>query len=207
MAYTFDETRVLSRKERSQLLRTCRERAELDLLKGRKTWPTRSMLVYLAFYSGLRVSEIASLKLGDLFTSGADPYILVRHGKGDRIRKVYIPGQLVKMMKQYIKYKNQSLGQMCSEVDPLFASPKGTHVKPLTLMKSFKVAIESAGLRPELSIHCARHTYATFLLEETSDLAHVKKQLGHKNVAMTLIYADLLPERNTELVNRLSFEE
>jgi site-specific recombinase XerD len=77
----------------------------------------------------------------------------------------------------------------------------------MTYTKSFKAAIMKAGLRNELSVHCARHTYATFLLEESQDLAHVKKQLGHTNVSMTLRYADLLPERNTELVNRMTFEE
>ena len=110
------------------------------------------------------------------------------------------------MLKQYLEYKKKTLGHSIEQDSPLFSSPKGDHVPPITLMKSFKAAISAAGLPSHFSIHCARHTYATFLLEETQDLAHVRKQLGHENVAMTLIYADLLPERNTEFVNRLSWE-
>ena len=205
--YQLDSTKILSRVERSRLLKMCNEMAELDLLKGRTTWPTRRTFIYLGLYSGLRVGEMASLTLADLHLKDSSPYIHVRHGKGDKARKVYIPQGLVKLLKGYIRYKQQTLGQDVDHATPLFTSPSGGHVQPITLMKSFKVAIAKAGLRNELSVHSTRHTYATFLLEESQDLAHVKKQLGHTNVSMTLQYADLLPERNTELVNRMTFED
>lgn len=205
--YQLDHTKIMSRDERSRLLKTCKEHAELDLLKGRTTWPTRRAFVYLALYSGLRVGEMAALTVSDLHLKDSSPYIHVRHGKGDKHRKVYIPMGLVKLLKQYLKYKQQSLAHSIDPDAALFTNPSGGHVQPITLMKSFKAAIAKAGLRPELSVHSTRHTYATFLLEESQDLAHVKKQLGHTNVSMTLRYADLLPERNTELVNRMSFED
>jgi integrase len=72
----------LSRKERQQLMKTCWEHAELDLIKGRQTWPVRYMLVDLVLYSGLRVGEIAALKVRDISFKEPDPYIIVRHGKG-----------------------------------------------------------------------------------------------------------------------------
>lgn len=205
--YELDSTKIMSREERSRLLRTCNEQADLDLIKGRTTWPTRKAFIYLALYSGLRVGEMAALTVSDLHLKDSSPYIHVRHGKGDKIRKVYIPQGLVKLLKQYLKYKQQTLGQSIDPDTAVFASPTGGHLQPITLMKSFKAAAAKAGLRSELSVHSTRHTYATFLLEESQDLAHVKKQLGHTNVSMTLRYADLLPERNTELVNRMSFED
>jgi site-specific recombinase XerD len=206
MPYQFDETKIMTRGQRKKLLSTCRERAELDLLKGRTTWPTRSMLIHLALYSGLRVSEMANLTIEDLHLKDSDPFLHVRNSKRDKSRKVYIPFQLVKMLKGYLEYKKKSLGHNTDPGSPLFTSPSGCHAATITLMKSFKAAIKTVGLQDHFSIHCCRHTYATFLLEETQDLAHVRKQLGHENVAMTLIYADLLPERNTALVNRLSWE-
>lgn len=205
--YELDSTKIMSRDERRKLLQTCNEQAELDLLHGRKTWPTRRAFIYLALYSGLRVGEMAVLTIGDLHLTDKTPHIHVRHGKGDRNRKVYIPQGLVKLLKNYIKYKQQTLDLDVDQESPLFTSPSGGHMQPITLMKSFKAAIAKAGLRSELSVHTTRHTYATFLLEESQDLAHVKKQLGHTNVSMTLRYADLLPERNTELVNRMTFED
>jgi len=206
MTYQLDETKIMTRAQRKKLLSTCRERADLDLLKGRTTWPTRSMLIHLALYSGLRVSEIAYLTVYDLHLKESDPFVHVKHSKRDKSRKVYIPTQLVKMLKGYLDYKKKSLGHSVEPDTSLFTSPSGGHVVTITLMKSFKAATKAAGLPSIFSIHCCRHTYATFLLEESQDLAHVKKQLGHENVAMTLRYADLLPERNTELVNKLSWE-
>jgi integrase/recombinase XerD len=204
--YELDQTKIMSKAERKKLLTLCTERADLDLLKGRTTWPTRKVFVYLALYSGLRVGEMAALTISDLCLKDSAPYLHVRHGKGDKSRKVYIPQGLVKLLNGYIRYKRESLGQEVDPDSPLFSSPSGGHVPAITLMKSFKVAIAKAGLRETLSIHSCRHTYATFLYEETQDLAHVKKQLGHTNVSMTLRYADLLPERNHDLVNQMSFE-
>lgn len=74
-------------------------------------------------------------------------------------------------------------------------------------MKSFKKAIEVSGLRNELSIHKCRHTYATYLLQGTKDLRYVQKQLGHADINMTSLYADILPEENGVLANKISREE
>jgi len=54
-------------------MKICREQSDLDLLKGRQTWPVRYMLIDLALFSGLRVAEIAALKLGDLNFQEPDP--------------------------------------------------------------------------------------------------------------------------------------
>jgi integrase len=58
-------------------MKTCREHSELDLLKGRQTWPVRYMLVDLALYSGLRVGEMEALKVGNIFFREPDSYIIV----------------------------------------------------------------------------------------------------------------------------------
>ncbi len=54
------------------------------------------------------------------------------------------------------------------------------------------------------TIHHARHSYATHLLADTSNLRHVQKQLGHKSLAMTGLYADILPEQNQALADKLT---
>jgi len=70
-------------------------------------------------------------------------------------------------------------------------------------MKSFKKAIFETGIRKKLSIHSARHTYATFLLKDTQNLRYVQQQLGHSNIAMTSHYANILPEENGILANKI----
>jgi integrase/recombinase XerD len=161
------------------------------------------MLIDLALYSGLRVAEIAALKIGDLTLQQNDPYLIVRHGKGNKKRIVYIDQKLCKHLKEFITYKSKTIIQSVDEDSPLFAGRKGEHSPPITLMKSFKKAIEAAKLPERYSIHKARHTYATFLLHDTQNLRYVMQQLGHSDISMTALYANILPEEIGLLANKI----
>ncbi len=90
-------------KQRNTIIKSSDEHDELDRLKGRNTWPVRRILVRLAFFTGLRVQEIANLKIKDLNFEFDDPYIFVRRGKGGKSREVYILPELVKVLKGFIK--------------------------------------------------------------------------------------------------------
>lgn len=197
----------LSREERKQLINTCKENSIIDLKEGRQTWVTRYMLIDLALYSGLRVQEIADLKIRDIELKGDSPYLIIRHGKGDRERVVYLEAKLADHLREYIEYKSKSLNQSIEPDSPLFAGRYGKKSPTITFQKSFKVACKEAGLRSRLSIHSCRHTYATFLLHDTGNLRYVQKQLGHSDIGMTSLYADVLPEENGKLANKISREE
>lgn len=205
--YTLTPEDYLSRVHRQSLIKTCREHSELDLMKGRITWPTRYMLIDLALYSGLRVGEIAALKIGDLSLTSIDPYIIVRHGKGNRERTVYIDEKLCKHLQWFIEFKSKSLHLVVNTDTPLFSGRDGKHSPPVTFMKSFKIACMKAGLPARYSIHSCRHTYATFLLQSTGNLRYVQSQLGHADISMTSLYARILPEENGKLANSISRDE
>ena len=145
--YTLTPEDFLSRKERATLMKVCKERAELDLIKGRQTWPIRYTLIDLALYSGLRVSELVALKIGDLYLKEKDPFIIVRNGKGKKERTVYIDDKLCKHLQWFIGYKERALLQSIEKDAPLFAGRGGNHSPTITLMKSFKCAIQSSHLR------------------------------------------------------------
>ena len=203
--YTLTPEDYMSREERKQLIKTCQERAELDLMKGRKAWPVRWMLVDLALFSGMRVAEMAALKIGDInLNSKTDPHLIVRNGKGNKKRAVWFDKELAKHLKQFISYKAKVLQQSIEPDAPLLDGRSGQHSTINTLQKSFKEAINAAGLRNKLSIHSARHTYATFLLKDSGNLRYVQQQLGHSNISMTSIYASILPEENGKLANMIS---
>lgn len=201
--YILTPESFLSRKERQELMKICRELSELDLIKGRQTWPVRYMLIDLALYSGLRVAEMASLKVGDISLQGKDPYIVVRNGKGNKRRVVYVDDKLTKHLKDFLSYKVRTLEQSIDEESPLFSGRDGKHSPPITLMKSFKQALKRAGLPSRYSIHKARHTYATYLLHDTGNLRYVMQQLGHSDISMTSLYANILPEENGHLANKI----
>jgi site-specific recombinase XerD len=194
----------LSREERSQLIKYSKEQSSIDLKEGRQTWVTRYLLVDLALYSGLRVQEMCDLIISDIsFNSGHDPYIMVRHGKRNKKRIVYIDSSLSAHLKEYIEYKERSLHQPIEPDSPLIAGRYGNHSLKNTLQKSFKEACKKAGLREKLSIHSCRHTYATFLLFDTQNIRYVQKQLGHVSLTTTAIYSDILPEENSKLANMI----
>ena len=202
--YKITRDKFMDDKERDKLIKFCREKAELDLMKGRITWPTRYTLVNLALYSGLRVSEIAELKIKDLYLDNVDdPYLNVRCGKGGKSRDVYLDTELVKELKKYISYKKKSLKESIDSDSPLFAGRGGKHSTTTTLKISFKKAIKDSRLNLKYSIHSARHTYCTHLYHKTQDLRFAQKQLGHSNINMTSLYADILPSENGKLANKI----
>jgi site-specific recombinase XerD len=202
--YKITRDKFMDDKERDKLIKFCREKAELDLMKGRITWIARNMLVNLALYSGLRVSEIAKLKIQDLnLYNVKDPYLFVRNGKRKKPRDVYLDKELVRELRRYVSYKKKTLKESVDPEAPLLAGRDGKHSTTTTLNISFKKAVVDAGLNPQYSIHSARHTYGTHLYHTTKNLRYVQKQLGHSNITMTSLYADILPSENGKLANMI----
>ena len=200
--YKINRDKFMSQEEVRALLKTCEDEAILDAAKGKKTWPTRFMLVHLALHSGLRVSELAALKIGDMHLSGRETYLVVQNGKGGKKRDVYIDREIVKHLKDYIAVK-KTWREAVDEGAPLFMGRSG-HYTETALHLSFRKAVEAARLSRRYSIHAARHTYATLLLARTNNLRFVQKQLGHASLNMTSLYADVLPEANQDLANSMA---
>lgn len=201
--YRIYRDKFFSSEEAKRLLKISKEQSELDLLKGRSTWVTRFMLVHLALNSGLRVSEIAGLKIRDLHLNGKESYLVVEKGKRGKKRDVYLDKELVHHLKSYLEIKKKSWKEAVDDDCPLLAGQGGKTFTTTALHISFKKAIEKAGLPLRYSIHSARHTYATILLAKTSNLRFVQKQLGHASLNMTSLYADVLPEMNHDLANAI----
>ncbi len=200
--YTISREKFFSKEEMKRLLKVCEKNALTDLKAKRITWVTRHMLVRLALYSGLRVSEIAALKIGDLHFNGKENYLIVQHGKGERKRDVYLDTDLVKHLQDYLEIKKKWREPIHDDA-PLFSGRRGNHYSSTALHISFKKAIEEAGLPKKYSIHSTRHTYATFLFAKTKSIRFVQKQLGHASIATTSLYADILPELNQSLAEAI----
>ncbi|MEE9174828.1 MAG: tyrosine-type recombinase/integrase, partial [Thermodesulfobacteriota bacterium] len=118
--YNIDREKILDHDQRSKLLKTCKDKAELDLLHGRETWIKRYMLVNLVLFTGLRVSEIANLKIGDIELNTKDPYLIVRNGKRGKKRDVYLDKELVRHLKNFISWKKKTMGEEVENDSPLF---------------------------------------------------------------------------------------
>jgi site-specific recombinase XerD len=203
MAWEITRDKFFSKEERNRLVKATEEKAIVDLTKSRSTWVKRWMLVDLALFSGLRVSEIANLKIGDLHLNRMEKLIHVRNGKGGKSGYVTIDSDLAKHLKEYMAWKKTIEESIDPEAPLLTGSKKGKPYSTMGLQKQFKEAIRNAGLSNHYSIHSCRHTFATYLLASTKNLRLVQKQLRHSSPSVTAVYADVTPEDMTEAMEGL----
>ena len=202
--WTLDREKFLSEAEVRKLRRTVEDKALADLQKGRTTWPRFWMVVDLGASAGLRVSEIANLKIGDLYLNTREPRLRVT-GKGNRTRDVFISRDLLKHLSGFLEWK-RTMEEPLDNHDFLLVSSHGKAYSTRALQYAFKVSLVVAGLPHYYSIHSLRHSYGTYLYQRTKDLRLVQKQLGHASIATTTVYADVTVEQTLEAVNGL-FEE
>lgn len=187
-----DEVQTL----RSYCLRDARRARLRDAkLGGTEGHPciVRWMIVDLALLTGLRVSEIAKIKHGDI---DLDRGFLRawRHKRRKPARELIAVGSdLEEHLREFMAWKEQE-GLPTGPRTALLIGQRG----PLTargLQQSVKVAMQEAGLPEDYSVHSLRHTLAVYLLEKTGNLRAVQKQLGHSSPAVTAaMYADVRHE-------------
>lgn len=136
------------------------------------------LLLSLAYGAGLRVSEAISLKVWDLDFDELTIHIKQAKGKKDRIS--IIPESIIKDLKQMVGGKEKS--------DYVFASERGGRLSTRTAQKIFENALKVSGIRKDATFHSLRHSFATHLLENGTDVRYVQELLGHQNVSTTQHY-------------------
>lgn len=134
---------------------------------------------------GLRVSELTSLKISDLFFE--EGMILVT-GKGDKQRYVPIGNHTIKIITDYIDLIRSHVEIKPEHTDTLFLNRRGaglTRAMIFTIIKDLKI---TAGIKKKISPHTFRHSFATHLLENGADLRSIQMMLGHESITTTEIY-------------------
>jgi site-specific recombinase XerD len=168
---------VLSLDEVNVLLRALRHRR----------YQAIAMVMYGA---GLRISEAIALEVRDI--DGARGVLQVRHGKGNKAREAKLSPTLYEWLRQY----------WAKERPPqpyLFASPK-TGKLPLrtTVRKAIARAAKDAWIKKRVTPHTLRHSFATHLLDEGTDVHVVRELLGHASIQTTARYARVTQKRVRE---------
>ena len=153
-------------------------------------------IIELALGSGLRVSELAALKIEDIDLKRGGNTLIVRHGKGDKLRQVKFSSSLKTLIQDYLDYRT-------SDSPYLFASERQDHMFPTAIQKVFKKWAKKAGLPTRYSIHSCRHFYSVKLLAVSKNLRLVQQQLGHSSPQTTTVYAFALDEEITKAVEKL----
>ncbi|MFP4645405.1 MAG: site-specific tyrosine recombinase/integron integrase [Candidatus Woesearchaeota archaeon] len=140
--------------------------------------PKSKLLVRLIYASGLRVSEVVSLKVTDLELS--EGYGWVRGGKGGKDRMFVIPEHLCEELRKYI--------EKAGLTKALFPGRKGEPMTTRNVQKIISNAALKAGIAKQVTPHKLRHSFATHLLEEGNDVRVIQELLGHSNLQTTQIY-------------------
>jgi integrase/recombinase XerD len=146
---------------------------------------------------GLRVSELTSLKISDLFFE--EGFIKIT-GKGNKQRFVPISEVTMKYIDFYMLKRNHLKIQKGHE-DTLFLNRRGkqlTRAMIFTIIKDLAVAIN---LNKSISPHTFRHSFATHLLENGADLRAIQLMLGHESITTTEIYVHLDRKHLTQIMN------
>ncbi|WP_163398984.1 site-specific tyrosine recombinase XerD [Flavobacterium fluviatile] len=147
----------------------------------------RAMLETL-YGCGLRVSELISLKVSDLFF---DEGFIKITGKGNKERFVPIGGLTQKYIEIYRKDIRTHLNVKKGHEDTLFLNRRGSQLTRAMIFTIIKDLAVKTGLNKNISPHTLRHSFATHLLENGADLRSIQLMLGHESITTTEIYVHL----------------
>jgi integrase/recombinase XerD len=156
-------------------------------------------LIELLYATGLRVSELLSLRAGDL---RLDEGYLTCVGKGDKQRMVPMGQEASDWVRRYISDGRPAL--LRKRQSPwLFVNARdGGPLSRVGFWKVLKAYGQKAGLRAALSPHVLRHSFATHLLERGADLRMIQVMLGHADLSTTQIYTHVLEARLKAVYDR-----
>ncbi|MBE0636675.1 phage integrase family protein [Candidatus Bipolaricaulota bacterium] len=184
----------LTPKQALALKSHCREQADEASRNGKKR-PIRDWaILHVALDAGLRVSEICDLQIRDVILDRAHASLIVRDGKGGKKRGVRMGSALRTHLVEFISWK-ESVGENVSGRSPLFVSSRKGPLTRTAVYRIFRKNADAVDIPKRFSIHSCRHTYASLLYRASDfNLRLVQKQLGHRSIQTTQIYADVLNE-------------
>ena len=140
------------------------------------------------YSSGLRVSELVNLKIGNIFFDIGFLKIL---GKGNKERLVPIGRDAIKYIKIYIDEVRCHIDIKPGFESFVFLNRRGRSLTRVMVFTIIKQLAFKAELRKKISPHTFRHSFATHLIEGGADLRAVQEMLGHESITTTEIYTHL----------------
>lgn len=177
---------VLSEEEMERLLRQPGDHSPKDIRD--------KAMLHLLYATGMRVSELISLKLQDVNINME--YVVCRDGSKER--SLPIGKQTKAILMQYIEQARPNLlGD--KESDLFFTNCSGESMSRQGFWKILKHYGNAAGITSELTPHTLRHTFAAHLINNGADLKSVQEMLGHSDISTTQVYMQLCDRQIREV--------
>lgn len=192
------------------------------------------LMTQIMFGSGLRVSEVCSLRIKDI--DFGNDRIIVHNGKGNKDRVTILPQSIIPEIKLQIQscqiiYSRNALNRnycgttLHNGVDNKYPSAaqsfewfylfpskylvenKQHHIHESLLQKNVKYAINKSGVNKSASCHTFRHSFATYLIKNNTDIRTVQELMGHRSIKTTQIYLHIIPNRFNQAVSPLDINK
>lgn len=183
------------RPKRPRQLPKVLSRAELRAFFAELPSERAKAMVFTMYASGLRVSEVARLKVEDIDSDRGR--IHVRRAKGLKDRYVPLSPALLAVLREYARIDRP--------YHWLFPAShrRDRHVATRTIQRIVTTAARRARIRKRVTPHMLRHSFATHLLEDGTDIRYIQQLLGHTKISTTAIYTHITEERTPRIVSPL----
>jgi len=180
---TIRETKIeidkIHRPKRSKILPNVLSKEEIKLILNAHSNIKHKTMLSLIYSCGLRRSELLNLKPADIDSKRG--IVIIRQGKGKKDRIAPLSLKILEMLRDYYTicrpktwlFEGQNLGEQYSEY---------------SLQSVLKQALQKSGVKKQVTLHWLRHSYATHLLENGTDLRYIQELLGHTSSKTTEIY-------------------
>jgi site-specific recombinase XerD len=136
--------------------------------------------------TGIRLSELTNLRVDDVDVEHR--ILTVRQGKGKKDRQIPLVDDVVKALRNYLRYRNT---QLIVDDEILFLAKNGTSLNVSTVKYTVAKYVEKAGIRRKVSVHTLRHTFGAHKADKNMSLATLQELMGHKKKETTLKYIHL----------------
>lgn len=146
------------------------------------------LIISLLYSSGLRVSELVNLKKDDLNVSENTGW--VRKGKGSKDRLFVLSSSIVQSINEYLKDREN-----------IYVFSKDKPLTTRNIQKIIKTTSRRAGINKKVTPHTLRHSFATHLLEQGTDIRKIQVLLGHSSLSTTQVYAHVSSEELKKIAN------
>ena len=135
----------------------------------------------LTCFSGLRIRDVLNLKLTDIDSQRKQ--IKIEQGKGKKDRFTVLSEKVLPLLREYYtQYKPAYY---------LFEGPDGKQYSTTSIHNILSDAVKKAGIKKRVTMHTLRHSFATHLLEQGTDLRYIQNLLGHESTKSTQIYTHI----------------
>ncbi|MCD6345847.1 MAG: tyrosine-type recombinase/integrase [Bacteroidales bacterium] len=183
----------IERPRKEKTLPAVMSEAEVKMIFEKMTNLKHKCLLMTCYSGGLRISEVLNLKPSDIDSSRM--LIHIRGGKGKKDRVTLLSTKLLEILREY--YKMYKPGEY------LFAGQMGGKYSDRSAQLVIKRAADRAGIGRRVTMHTLRHSFATHLLENGTDIRYIQSLLGHASPKTTQIYTHITTKGIDQIKNPL----